>query len=400
MSEALKQHKSRILQKIKEERRKATHGEPMQESIRVVASREVPPLETWPHILNHERLPERPTDVQRHAIPYILAKEDVSVISETGSGKTLCYVLPYIHILDGEDERLLVLVPTRELVAQVAGLFRKHGSIRVVEIVGGKSVDIQRLELSEDHGVVVSTPGRLLDLMDLKCVGRFRYLVVDEVDRLLSSNFREDLDRILEHIEPRTCSYFSATYFEYGGGTRIIMGAIKVSRSIEELFIYLRSSEKMEFVAGLLNDPSAWISQRKKRRIEIKKVVVFVNTIRACERFRLPSALFLHSRMSQREREAVVRRMRAEGEVLVCTDLASRGMDIEGIDLVISCDFPSSIDTYIHRCGRAGRQRSGYAVSLLTEDDRGMFGKLRRLLESNSQEVPGFLRISDDYILD
>lgn len=399
--ETLRQYKGKILEKVR--RKGLTTKEDAcsvpDTPVKIISNIDVDPLGEWPSIFDKSLLPPFPTDVQRFSIPYILMKENVNVISETGSGKTLSYVLPYGYILENDGGRLLVIVPTIELVSQVSQLFRKHFSeyARIVEISGGKSIDLQRLELSTAFNVVVSTPGRLKELMELKCVGSFDYVVVDEVDRLLSCNFREDMDFILESANPRVSSYFSATPFECFSGTRILVGDLCVNRNIEERFIYLEKFNKFKVLKEVLESP-----QKTKNGIDVKKIIVFCNTIKTCDYLhkQIELSIVLHSRRSMNERENIVEEMHNQGRILIATDLAGRGIDIKDIDMVINYDFPTSIDTYIHRCGRTGRQRIGISLSMLCEEDRNMFRKLRRLIQDKGGTVPSFLNVKDDFIVD
>lgn len=410
-SEILKQQKNKVLQKIRKRAADVQEDVPATQStsVRVVSNVSLDPLEGWPAIFDHLQLPASPTDVQRFVIPYILKKESVSVISETGSGKTLSYVLPFVHILENEETSLLVVVPTRELVSQVTRLFRQFSSdsMQVVGIVGGREIDAQRVELSRPFDVVVSTPGRLRELIELRCVGRFEYAVVDEVDRLLSCNFREDIDFILEHVEPRICSYFSATFFERSTGTRILVGNVSVNRNIEEHFAYVESGDKTDTLRGILESPNTWAMGLPGRREGessrtrgIRKIIVFCNTIKSCESLHktFKESILLHSKKSMMQREAAIEEMGGGDGVLITTDLAGRGIDIPDVDLVVNYGFPTSVETYIHRCGRTGRQRSGIAFSMLCGEDRSMFGRLRRLIQERGGSVPGFLNVQDEFI--
>lgn len=377
--------------------------------INVISNTDLKPLDGWPTIFDLSLLPPSPTDVQRFSIPYVLGKESISVVSETGSGKTLSYILPYIYILENEDKRLLVVVPTRELVLQVAQLFRRFSSnsVKTVEVTGGRSIDLQRLELSGAFSVVVSTPGRMRELMELRCVGSFDYVVVDEVDRLLSFNFRDDMDFILRCSDAEVCSYFSATLFSCPTKTRILVGDVGVNKNVKEDFLYSEKVKKMEVLKNVLETSQDRCGSHENRdSVEsmegVGKVIIFCNTIKMCEAIHreLRSSLILHSKMDMAERESVVEKMHAGEGVMVTTDLAGRGVDIRDVDLVVNYDFPDSIETYIHRCGRTGRQRSGRALSILCEDDRRMFKKLRRLIENRHGQVPWFLCTKEDVIMD
>lgn len=361
----------------------------------------------WPFLLNRDLIPPYPTDVQRIVIPYILAKESIGVVSKTGSGKTLSYVLPYIHILESEDKRLLVIVPTRELVSQVGQVFRKFSedSLKVVEITGEMGIDSQRLQVSEPFNVIVSTPGRLKELMKLKSTGGFEYVVIDEADRLMQHDFRNDVTFILEEAGARVISLFSATPFEWHGITKISVGDISVSRSVEEFFLYAEENEKQRILEGIFESCEDWLMKNmnvKMEGLEVKKIIVFCNTIKTCESLhkRFKGSLVLHSRRTMEERKAVVEALEEENVVLIATDLGGRGIDVRDVDLVINYDLPKTVEVYVHRCGRAGRQKEGMSLSMVCREDKELLPKLKRLIKRKGGIVPEFMDIKEDIILD
>ncbi|AFM98348.1 putative ATP-dependent RNA helicase [Encephalitozoon hellem ATCC 50504] len=361
----------------------------------------------WPFLQNRGLLPSCPTDVQKAVIPYILAKESISVVSKTGSGKTLSYVLPYVHILESEDKRLLVVVPTRELVSQVSQVFRKFSEdgLRVVEITGEVSIDLQRLQISEPFNIVVSTPGRLKELMKLKSIGGFEYVVIDEADRLMQDDFGGDLAFILEEARAEVVSLFSATSFEWDGVTKISVGDVSVSGDVEEFFLYTERNEKQRVLDEVLSSCKDWFMRNMgvgEEHVEIKKVVVFCNTIKMCESLhkRFGGSLVLHSKKTTEERKAAVESLEGERAVLITTDLGGRGIDIKNVDLVINYDLPKTVEAYVHRCGRAGRQKKGISLSMVCQEDRGLLPKLKRLIERKGKTVPEFMNVKEDIILD
>ncbi|ADM11580.1 pre-mRNA splicing ATP-dependent RNA helicase [Encephalitozoon intestinalis ATCC 50506] len=364
-------------------------------------------LMEWPLPFNKDLLPPYPTDVQKTVIPYILAKKSINVVSETGSGKTLSYVLPYTHILENEDKRLLVIVPTRELVSQVSKVFQKfsEGLLEVLEITGEGSIDSQRLEASKPFDVVISTPGRLKELMELKSIGSFEYVVVDEADRLMQHDIRRDVAFILREARPEVTSFFSATSFEWYGGIKISIGGVSVSRNVEEFFLYAENNEKQQVLGEILNSCEDWFGRTmnvRRDELEIKKIFIFCNTIKMCEdlheRFR--ESLVLHSKKSMDERKTVMKALEGENVVLISTDLGGRGVDIRDVDLVINYDLPKTIEAYVHRCGRAGRQKKGVSLSMVCREDKEILPKLRRLIERKGGVVPRFMNRKEDIILD
>lgn len=404
----LKELRRRILERAVRQRPETSQddgggdGQPA----RVVSNGIREALEEWPTSFDRKLLPAAPTDVQRVVIPYVLGRESISVVSATGSGKTLSYVLPYVHLLSAEESRLLVVVPTRELVAQVAQTFRRFssGSLEVVEITGEVGIDMQRIVVSRPFDIAVATPGRLRELLELRSVGGFEYVVVDEADRLMAGDFKEDMDAILEGMRPRAMGLFSATPFEYAGGTRIVVGEVSVSENVEEFFVYVEKEKKPGLLGEVLGSCGEWLEKNMGARLgemQIKKVVVFCNSIKLCEELhrRFGESAVLHSKKTMGERRAAVKRMEEEGGVLIATDLGGRGIDIKEIGLVVNYELPKAIETYIHRCGRAGRQRRGMSLSLVCHEDRKMFPKLRRVIERRGGTVPGFMDVPEDVVV-
>ncbi|CAD26647.2 ATP-DEPENDENT RNA HELICASE (PRE-mRNA SPLICING) [Encephalitozoon cuniculi GB-M1] len=405
----LRSLKNKILEKTKSRKQMAcTVDTPRPwRSPRIVSNGSKEPLTEWPSSFNKGLLPPHPTDVQRFVIPYILAGEGVDVISETGSGKTLSYVLPHIHLLESGDKRLLVIVPTRELVSQVGQVFRKfsEGLLRIVEITGEVSIESQRLQVSRPFDVAISTPGRLRELLELKSIGGFEYVVVDEADRLMQHDIRSDVTFILERMKPEVASFFSATPFEWSGGTRILVGNVSVGRDVEEFFMYVEKKEKMQVLGEILVSCEGWLAKNMgvdRNGLEVKKIIVFCNSIRTCENLhkRFRQLLVLHSRRTMQERKAVIEALEGERAVLIATDLGGRGIDIKDVDLVVNYDLPRAVDGYVHRCGRTGRQRKGMALSMICREDREILPKLKRLVEKRGGTVPGFMNVKEDVILD
>ncbi|KAH9411357.1 DEAD/DEAH box helicase [Ordospora pajunii] len=374
--------------------------------LKIASSVEIIPLDAWPNGFDMSILPTNPTDIQKIVIPYIFAKQSFNATSETGSGKTLSYVLPYVKILQEEFSRLLVIVPTRELVGQVSKLFAKFSldSLRIVEVTGGSSVDIQRLKLSDGFSVVVGTPGRLRELMEARCFGKIDYLVIDEVDKVMSYGLKEDAEYVLNVAEVRIVGLFSATPFEYPGIARIVIGDASVSSNVCEFFEYVKRSERLKVLRQILSGDHLVDTGKKGADSgrQGMKVIVFCNTIRMCDYLnrRINESVVLHSKKSMDERRNAVKRMDSAPGVLIATDLGARGVDIKDIDLVVNYEFPSTIETYIHRCGRAGRQRMGMSLSMIDEEDKMMFRKIKRHIVGRGKEVPVFLEVDDDAMLD
>ena len=354
-----------------------------------------------------------PTAIQVEAIPVVLRGQDLLGLAPTGSGKTAAFALPLLQGLHGARQsgfrrrvRVLVLVPTRELAAQVGEVFRDLGRnagtpTRVAVLFGGVSVNPQMMNLRGGADVVVATPGRLLDLMERNAldISRVETLVLDEADRLLDLGFAAELERVLEALPARRQNLlFSATFAQ---GVQSLAAGL------------LRDAVRIEAAAPPAAEPV--ISQRviavdAGRRTELlrhlirqggwRSVLVFVATRYATEHLArklcdagIPAAP-LHGEMSQGQRTEVLEAFKARrSDVLVTTDLAARGLDIPALEVVVNHDLPRSATHYVHRIGRTGRAgAAGLAVSFVSAGTEAHF----RLIESRQhlslprEQVPGF----------
>ncbi|HVK52038.1 MAG TPA: ATP-dependent RNA helicase DbpA [Pseudoxanthomonas sp.] len=321
------------------------------------------------------------TPIQAQSLPPILEGRDVIAQAPTGSGKTAAFALGLLQRLDLGQLRAqaLVLCPTRELVEQVAQQIRKLAlgmpNLKVLQLVGGLPLapQIASLEAHDPH-VVVGTPGRVQELMRKKILhlGGIKTLVLDEADRMLDMGFEEPIREIVGKTPPtRMTLLFSATFPD---SIRAIAGnvmrnAVEVTVEgqaqapvIEQRFMEVEPARKQPLLAGLLAAERA------------DSAVVFCNMRKDVDEVALSlqhygfSALALHGDMEQRDREEVlVRFSNRSCNVLVASDVAARGLDIEDLALVVNYDLPSDVDTYVHRIGRTGRAgRTGMAVSLVT----------------------------------
>jgi ATP-dependent RNA helicase RhlE len=337
-----------------------------------------------------------PTPIQACAVPLILAGRDVVGVAQTGTGKTAAFVLPMVERLAAESRRpgvrALIVAPTRELVVQIDENIRqyaRHLPIRSVTIYGGVGDRPQIAALKRGVDVAVATPGRLLDLMqqraiDLKGVS---VLVLDEADRMLDMGFLPAIRRIVAALPAtRQTLLFSAT----------------MSKEIEAISKdFLRDPAKAQI--GARSAPAAAVTQvaievSKERKADtlvqllldakLEMVLVFSRTKHGADRLarRLEAAgvstATIHSNRTQGSRMLALNRFRSgEVRVLVATDIAARGIDVDGISHVVNYDFPPQPEDYVHRIGRTGRMAAiGDAVSFVTPDDRENLRKLERFL--------------------
>ena len=328
---------------------------------------------------------EEPTPVQRETIPLLLAGRDLLAQAATGTGKTAAFALPMLHRLSGldaEDRRRttgLVLVPTRELAMQVAEAVHKYargGRVTVLPLYGGASMLQQIRSLERGANVVVATPGRALDHIrrGTLTLDRLKLLILDEADEMLDMGFADDLDAILEATPAeRQTALFSATMparilsiaeRHLRKPARIAIAgdkpaAGKLPRVRQVAYIVNRAHKpaSLERVLETENPDSALVFCRT--RLEVDTLVELLNA-------HGHRAEALHGGMEQRQRDRVMAHFRTgKADLLVATDVAARGLDIERLSHVINYDVPASADAYVHRIGRTGRAgREGTAITL------------------------------------
>jgi len=354
-----------------------------------------------------------PTPVQTAAIPAILRGEDVWASAQTGSGKTAAFALPILQRLAdtprerGRFVRVLILVPTRELAAQVAAAFRVYGrhqpgpSMKILAIFGGVSINPQMMALRGGADIVVATPGRLLDLeshnaLSLSAVST---LVLDEADRLFDLGFADELGRILARLPARRQNLlFSATF-----PPEVETLAGKLLHSPTRVAVETAPAAQPAIVQRAIEVDPPRRAQLLRHLIQTNgwtRVLVFVATKYATEHIAeklrkagLDASAF-HGELSQGARaQALSRFKEAKVGVLVVTDLASRGIDIVRLPVVVNFDLPRSAVDYTHRIGRTGRAgESGIAVSFISAETHAHFALIekRHNLNLPREQIPGF----------
>lgn len=330
--------------------------------------------------------------VQEKVIPCLLNRKDCVVQSKTGSGKTAAFVVPIVQnlIVDERSPQVLVLTPTRELSLQVQEEFDHIGTykkIKTLLLVGKQPFAFQRKDLKQRCHVVIGTPGRVLDHLNEgnMDVSKISYVVIDEADEMLNMNFLEQVQGILEHITSiHTTCLLSATFprailrmvEKYVHDHEMIqMNAQQVN--IDEVFYKVHEDEKADFLVHLLSDlkpESCMIFCKTQERVDQVDQWLHGYSL---------SVDKLHGGMMQDERLAHIKAFK-QGHIrmLVCTDVAARGIDVFKVDLVINYDMPSPVQTYTHRIGRSGRvDQSGLAISLVSEFDDVRVAKLEAYLK-------------------
>lgn len=345
---------------------------------------------------------ESPTAVQSRAIPAALAGKDILACAPTGTGKTAAFAFPILnHIglpaqpVKGNRPLALVLSPTRELAVQISESFREYGQymrLRHTVVYGGVSQRTQVQALESGCHILVATPGRLLDLLDQRHVelGSVSFLVLDEADRMLDMGFRPALKQIFARLpRERQSLFFSATLppqiRQFAANLLKAPVVIDVDsectntpQRIEQSVKIVRQEQKLASLQAIL------VGKTRKRSI------VFTRTKRGANALagKLISygihAVAIHGNKSQRARETALAAFRQRAStVLVATDVAARGIDVEGVTHVINYDLPVNAESYVHRVGRTGRAgAAGIAVSLCTPNEIGELRAIERLLGS------------------
>jgi ATP-dependent RNA helicase RhlE len=348
---------------------------------------------------------ETPSPIQAQAIPVVLEGRDLLAAAQTGTGKTAGFTLPMLHLLsehrppEGHQLRALVLTPTRELAAQVGesvSTYGRHLPLRSAIVFGGVSINPQKDLLRRGVDILVATPGRLLDLQSQGCVdlSHIQMLVLDEADRMLDMGFIHDIKRILKLLpKKRQNLMFSATFSpEIRRLTSDILHnptSIEVSRNvtahkIEQRFHAVEKTEKMTVLAHMILAGN-W-----------SQVLVFSRTKHGANRLSQQlerngiSAAAIHGNKSQNARTRALSDFKGgHVRVLVATDIAARGLDIDQLPHVVNYELPNVPADYVHRIGRTGRAgASGEAVSLISRDEDKEFRAIERLLRQKFDVQP------------
>ncbi|MBV8093615.1 MAG: DEAD/DEAH box helicase [Acetobacteraceae bacterium] len=343
-----------------------------------------------------------PTPIQEQAIPFVLMGRDVLGTAQTGTGKTAGFTLPMLDILTGSRARArmprsLILEPTRELALQVAENFVQHGKYLKLShalIIGGESMSDQKDVLTRGVDVLIATPGRLLDMFERSGIllSDTRILVIDEADRMLDMGFIPDVERIVSLLPAtRQTLFFSATM-----APEIRRLADAFLRNPKEIAVAPPASVATTITTGLVlvaEHDKREALRRMIRHEQVQNALIFCNRKRDVEilyrslmRHKF-SAGALHGDMSQPVRFATLDKFKAgELKLLVCSDVAARGIDIGGLSHVFNFDVPHHPEDYVHRIGRTGRAGlEGHAYMLATPDDRVAVEAIEKL---TGQPIP------------
>ncbi len=345
---------------------------------------------------------ESPSPIQALAIPPILEGKDIVGLSETGSGKTAAFTLPALQMIDTEaaEAQVLILSPTRELCVQVCEEVHRLGAkmkgLRAVPVYGGTPIDRQITQLKRGAHIIVGTPGRLLDHLRRKTLkpATIKLAILDEADRMLDMGFREDMEDLLGAMKTdHQTLFFSATMNKqvqkliqkFGNDPEelSIKGQTKTVSTVTQSYYEVRNRSKVEVLTRILDMDNP------------KLAVIFCNTKRSVDECtealtaRGYSADRLHGDISQQARERTTRRFRDGAfELLVATDVAARGLDIEDVEAVFNYDIPQDPEDYVHRIGRTGRAgREGRAISFVFGRDIYRLQSIERYTKQHIQRA-------------
>lgn len=332
--------------------------------------------------LNRKGITE-PTPIQAKTLEVALDGHDILAISQTGSGKTLAFTLPALTCLDEEDRernRMLVLTPTRELAQQVHKVIESIGRIlelNSVCVFGGVSIERQAKALKRGVDIIVATPGRLMDHMDRGNINfaHCNTLVLDEADRMLDMGFMPDIKEILSHLpNERQTMLFSATFPKeiekltkqfMNEPKRIEIGSVAPVSKVRQHVYTVEQNQKAKLLQKVLDEP------------EVKSSIVFMRTKHRTDRVTKTlkaqgfKAQAIHGGRTQSQRKIAIDAFRAgKCDILVATDVAARGIDIQGVTHVINFDIPMAYDDYVHRIGRTARASAdGDAITFVAKED-------------------------------
>ena len=341
-----------------------------------------------------------PTPVQIETVPHVLAGRDVLACAQTGTGKTAAFVLPLLQRLEasglgsGGRIRVLVLTPTRELAAQIGervGVYGRYLGFRHTVVYGGVSQHRQEVALRASPDIVIATPGRLLDLMQQGAVrlDGVTHFVLDEADRMLDMGFVHDVRRVVAAIpKERMTLLFSATIptsIEALAASLLknpvrvsVKPAVTTAEGVQQSVMFVAKADKRAMLERVLRD------------VAVQRAIVFTRTKHGAnrvseqlERAGIGSAA-IHGNKSQGARERALEGFRrGTTRVLVATDIAARGIDVDGITHVINFDLPNVAESYVHRIGRTARAgATGFAISFCDRDERPFLADIERLIRT------------------
>ncbi|HUQ64993.1 MAG TPA: DEAD/DEAH box helicase [Flavitalea sp.] len=348
---------------------------------------------------------EKPTPIQEKAIPVILQNRDLIACAQTGTGKTAAFLLPVINkIIRDHTETVdtLVIVPTRELAIQIDealqgfSYFTPISSIAIFGGTNGISYEQEKKALTQGANIIIATPGRLLAHLNQGYVKfqTVKHLILDEADRMLDMGFSDDLNRIISYLpKERQTLLFSATM-----PPKIRVLASKILKEPVEINIAMSKPADGVMQAAYMvhNDKKVELIKSLLAGKKLKSIIIFSSTKhkvkeleRELKKLKMNTAA-IHSDLTQDQRNEVLRNFKSKKlQILVATDIMSRGIDVDSIELVINFDVPGDAEDYIHRVGRTARAEStGVALTFISPGDRRKFKNIEQLIGSEVKKLP------------
>ena len=343
---------------------------------------------------------KRPTDIQYKAIPPILKGEDVLAIAQTGTGKTAAFAIPIIHLIDQQKKdkevtgiQCVVMVPTRELAIQITEVFDEIGKYTKVvstSVYGGVDQDPQIKLLNEGVDILIATPGRMFDLVSQKHIflNKVKVLILDEADHMLDLGFIKDINDIQRFLPKKHQTlFFSATIdkkikkLAYSLVTNPIRIQISpnnpVAKNIEHSVAFIEMDDKRFFLERVIKDnPESKILVFVRTKVRAERV------LKALERVSI-SSMTIHGDKDQDDRLTALNDFRTgSNNILIATDVSSRGIDIANVDYVINYDLPEQPENYVHRVGRTGRaSKKGQAISFCSDGEKEVLDEIEKFLD-------------------
>ncbi len=347
---------------------------------------------------------EKPTPIQEKAIPIVLSNKDLIACAQTGTGKTAAFLLPIINKIikeHSEEVDTLIIVPTRELAIQIDEAlqgFAYFTPITAIAIYGGNngtSFDQEKKALTQGANIIIATPGRLIAHLNQGYVkfGSVKHLILDEADRMLDMGFSDDINKIISYLpKERQTLLFSATM-----PSKIRTLANRILKQPEEISIAVsKPAEKVIQAAYLVyNTQKVELIKLLLTGKKLKSIIIFSSTKSMVKQLEKElkqlnlNAAAIHSDLTQEQRNEVLRNFKSKNlQILVATDILSRGIDIDSIELVINFDVPSDAEDYIHRVGRTARaEATGVALTFVNPADQRKFRNIEQLIGSEVKKI-------------
>jgi len=344
---------------------------------------------------------ETPSPIQESSIPIALTGRDILARAKNGTGKTGAYVIPILERIDVSKDKIqaLIIVPTRELALQTSQIcieLSKHMGCKVMATTGGTNLKEDIMRLQQQVHVIIATPGRILDLMKkgLAVMDNCSMLVMDEADKLLSQDFKNMLDSVISYLPPdRQILLYSATFpctvdqfikRHMHNPYEINLMEELTLKGITQYYAYVQEKQKVHCLNTLFS------------KLQINQSIIFCNSTQRVELLAKKitelgySCFYIHAKMRQEHRNRIFHDFRNGAcRNLVCSDLFTRGIDIQAVNVVINFDFPKMSETYLHRIGRSGRfGHLGIAINLITYDDRYALHKIEQELGTEIKPIP------------